>query len=133
LFGTTRQFLDDLGLQSLNDLPAIDDLAQNDEAIEMMGQKLVQVSAPRDGDDDQEAVDAELPSDDQAVAGDEVGSGDQDLAADTDNTAQPEDEAGRSSAQADDAHDGATGTDDTPETADMSDADNAEPNKGPAV
>lgn len=48
LFGTTRQFLDDLGMQSLNDLPSIDDLAQNDEAIEMMGQKLVEVSPPPD-------------------------------------------------------------------------------------
>ena len=67
LFGTTRQFLDDLGLQSLNDLPAIDDLAQNDEAIEMMGQKLVEVSPPPDIDGD---VSADM---EQAAEGDAAG------------------------------------------------------------
>ncbi|MGC1440991.1 MAG: SMC-Scp complex subunit ScpB [Burkholderiaceae bacterium] len=46
LFGTTNQFLDDLGLKSLNELPSIDDLAQNDASVEMLTQKLVELSKP---------------------------------------------------------------------------------------
>ncbi|MGB7305565.1 MAG: SMC-Scp complex subunit ScpB [Burkholderiaceae bacterium] len=49
LFGTTNQFLDDLGLKSLNELPSIDDLAQNDASVEMLTQKLVELSKPPSG------------------------------------------------------------------------------------
>lgn len=46
LLGTTDQFLDDIGLQSLKELPPIDDLGQSDETIEMFGKNLVEVSPP---------------------------------------------------------------------------------------
>lgn len=48
LFGTTSQFLDDLGLNSLTELPSIDDLASNDETVEMLTQNLVELSPPQD-------------------------------------------------------------------------------------
>ncbi len=70
LFGTTNQFLDDLGLNSLTELPSIDDLASNDETVEMLTQNLVELSPPQVQGESGTETDAESESAPQAEAAD---------------------------------------------------------------
>lgn len=102
LFGTTNQFLDDLGLNALTELPSIDDLASNDETVEMLTQNLVELSPPQDGatqdlqteddaaDGDQadvDQIDDEQTQNQEAVLETEDGQGEEppaDISADTD-------------------------------------------------
>jgi segregation and condensation protein B len=63
LFATTRQFLDDLGIESLDQLPVLDNPAQQASV-------LASLAAPDDAQPglDMEAAQAESPSDDAAQA-----------------------------------------------------------------
>jgi segregation and condensation protein B len=78
LFATTRQFLDDLGLASLDQLPVLETPAQQAGMLS---------SLARSGDDDQPSLDIETPADppaaDAAAATDERADDDQAQAVET--------------------------------------------------
>ena len=78
LFATTRQFLDDLGLASLDQLPVLETPAQQAEILSSLGQS---------GDDNQPSLDIETPAGsavaDAAAATDERADDDQAQAVET--------------------------------------------------
>jgi segregation and condensation protein B len=78
LFATTRQFLDDLGLASLDQLPVLDTPAQQAEILSSLAQP---------GDDNQPSLDIETPAEsavaDAAAATDERADDDQAQAVET--------------------------------------------------
>lgn len=78
LFATTRQFLDDLGLASLDQLPVLDTPAQQAEILSSLGQS---------GDDNQPSLDIETPAEsavaDAVAATDERADDDQAQAVET--------------------------------------------------
>ena len=55
LLGTTRQFLDDLGLRALGELPPLLDPGQAPAAIEAIAQRVIAFAGDGDGDGEQEA------------------------------------------------------------------------------
>jgi segregation and condensation protein B len=59
LYATTRQFLDDLGVESLDQLPAMDNSAGQASMLEQIEFGLAAAAVP--GDDVQESADAEAP------------------------------------------------------------------------
>jgi len=68
LFATTRQFLDDLGLASLDELPLLESLAQSADALGMMPlphEEVVALTVPGTGSASDMTVQMNMPLDDQ--------------------------------------------------------------------
>ncbi len=66
LFATTRQFLDDLGLASLDQLPLLDREAKGSDMFDALGQEVSDASAP-DGQPDQATASGDEPSQSDGV------------------------------------------------------------------
>ncbi|MGD9942681.1 MAG: SMC-Scp complex subunit ScpB [Burkholderiaceae bacterium] len=72
LFGTTRQFLDDLGLRSISELPALPEPGQSPEAVAAIEQRVMDFAGAADGESadavaDQAEDQAALPTSVQAL------------------------------------------------------------------
>jgi segregation and condensation protein B len=71
LLGTTRQFLDDLGLRSLADLPPLLEPGQAADAVDALGQRVIEFAGAAEGEGEGEPREDGEPSSDASAPGSE--------------------------------------------------------------
>lgn len=75
LLGTTRRFLDDLGLRSLDELPPLAEIGGEESGASLFEQQVMAIDAAPAGDESDEAPEAEPPAS-AVTSGDEGEGGD---------------------------------------------------------